>query len=160
MFWLPDALYHASRGEWHLAQLEHGQPVRTARINWWAGVSITEIRVYTLLRNLSGAEKTGPGKGGQDAWACLHEGGEKHGNSRNLQQVCMSHVERSNMDCPLPLVSVLSCFWRGAQGYLEAKSQRMSHDLDSESDSDLLDGSWCYWDHSVRYFAWMVSLPF
>mmetsp|Transcript_30322 Transcript_30322/g.85702 ORF Transcript_30322/g.85702 Transcript_30322/m.85702 type:complete len:197 (-) Transcript_30322:370-960(-) len=36
------------------------------------------------------------------------------------------------------------------QGYLDAKRQRMSHDLEPDSDSDLLDGSWCYWDHSVR----------
>mmetsp|Transcript_30325 Transcript_30325/g.85710 ORF Transcript_30325/g.85710 Transcript_30325/m.85710 type:complete len:154 (-) Transcript_30325:194-655(-) len=34
------------------------------------------------------------------------------------------------------------------QGYLDAKRQRMSHDLEPDSDSDLLDGSWCYWDHS------------
>lgn len=26
----------------------------------------------------------------------------------------------------------------------------MDHDLDKNSENNLLDGSWCYWDHSVR----------
>jgi len=33
------------------------------------------------------------------------------------------------------------------QGYLDAKQSRMSHDM-SDSESNILDGSWCYWDHS------------
>mmetsp|Transcript_46367 Transcript_46367/g.118386 ORF Transcript_46367/g.118386 Transcript_46367/m.118386 type:complete len:307 (+) Transcript_46367:152-1072(+) len=34
------------------------------------------------------------------------------------------------------------------QGYLDAKQARMDHDLQTDSSDNLLDGSWCYWDHS------------